>query len=108
MLNEKKNYFMERWLQINIHLSKLKWPRKYYTYIKNIYIYKNTNLTHGTQGRKNKVLKRPLNLTGMTKVPILGKCPGQRADRCPPTHDTMLISFSSFYNLLCIYKKKYI
>ena len=26
----------------------------------------------GTQGRKNKVLKRPIDLTGINKVPIVG------------------------------------
>ena len=29
----------------------------------------------GTRGRKNKVLKRPIYLTGINKVPIVGWCP---------------------------------
>ena len=37
----------------------------------------------GTQGRKNKVLKRPIALTGINKVPILGKYP---MGKCPPSH----------------------
>ena len=37
----------------------------------------------GTQGRKNQVLKRPIDLTGINKVPILGKCP---VGKCPSSH----------------------
>ena len=29
----------------------------------------------GTRGRKNKVLKRPIDFTGINKVPNVGKCP---------------------------------
>ena len=62
-------------LQVNIQLSKLKQPRKkdtvkkkkhYKPYMAKKVIYP------GTQGRKNKVLKRPIDLTGINKVPMVG------------------------------------
>ena len=34
----------------------------------------------GTQGRKNRVLKRPFDLTGINKIPIVGLCP---VGKCP-------------------------
>ena len=34
-----------------------------------------------TQGRKIKVLKRPINSTGIDKVPFLEKCP---VEKSPP------------------------
>ena len=41
-----------------------------------------TAIDCGTQGRKNKVLKRPIELISFNKVLILGKCP---MGKCPPT-----------------------
>ena len=34
----------------------------------------------GTQGRKNKVLKGPIDLTGTNKVPMVGKSPTSKWD----------------------------
>ena len=37
----------------------------------------------GTQRRKNKIIKRPIDLTGINKAPILDKCP---SDNSPPSN----------------------
>ena len=60
-------------LQVNIQLSKLKRPRKRDTIKKHYKSYMTkTTICPGTRGRKNKVLKRPIDLTGINKVPIVG------------------------------------
>ena len=33
----------------------------------------------GTRGRKNKDLKRPIDFTGINKVPIVGYCPSGKS-----------------------------
>ena len=38
-------------------------------------LYGQKDLYPGTQGMKNKVLKSFITLTGINKVPIVGKCP---------------------------------
>ena len=43
------------------------------------------NIDPGTRERKNKVFKRPIGLTGMNKVPIVGKCPVSKG---PPSTRT--------------------
>ena len=48
----------------------------------------------GTRGRKNKVLKRPIDLTGINKVPNLDKCP---LGKCPPTKVCLLPSLADHY-----------
>ena len=52
--------------------KKLKQPRKKILY--KPYMAKKT-IGPGTQGRKNKVLKSSIDLKGINKVPIVGKCP---------------------------------
>ena len=61
-------------MQVNIQLSKLKQPEKKISYKKKYYkpyMAKKT-IDPGSQGRKYKVLKRPIDLTGINKVPIVG------------------------------------
>ena len=51
----------------------------------------------GTQGRTNKVLKRPTDLTGINKVPIMAKC---LVGKSPPTHASSHNYFATIYYLL--------
>ena len=54
-------------MQVNIQLSKLKRPRKNYEKSSTtLYVQKKT-IYPGTQGRKNKVFERPIDLTGIKK-----------------------------------------
>ena len=59
--------------QVNIQLSKLMRSRKKDTQKKKYkpYMAKKT-IYPGTQGRKNKILKMPNDLTGINKIPIVG------------------------------------
>ena len=59
-------------MQVNIQLSKLKRPRKKEKYEKaQQTLYGLKTIHPGTQGGKNKALKRPIDLTGIIKVPIV-------------------------------------